>query len=97
MSEQLQHHMANLRVSTEAAEKELQGLLAGKKISATRLRKHLMDAKKESHAFRSATTTFTKGLPTKTKAHAPKAKEEGNEEVEIMEVEPVKKNKSKKK
>jgi len=85
--------MANLRVSTEAAEKELQGLLAGKKISATRLRKHLMDAKKESHAFRSATTAFTKGLPTKTKAHAPKA--EAVEEVE--EVEPVKKNKSKKK
>jgi hypothetical protein len=91
MSEQLKNHMANLKVSTEAAEKELQGLLAGKKISAARLRKHLMDAKKESHAFRSATTTFTKGLPIKTKV--PKTP---MVEVEVMKVEPVKTRKSKK-
>jgi hypothetical protein len=63
LSDQLQ----KLKASVEIAENELGSLNSGRKSAGPRLRKSLMDIKKYSHSMRSATTEFSKSLPTKTR------------------------------
>ena len=54
------------------AESELNSLLAGRKASASRVRKSLQEIKKLSHALRKAIVEFTKTLPTKKRSLSPK-------------------------
>lgn len=69
LAEQLQ----SLKNNLEIAEKELASLNAGRKSSAPRLRKSLMDVKKMSHTMRSATTSYARDLPTKPRKPKPAA------------------------
>ena len=63
----LQDQLASLKSNLEIAERELNLLNSGRKSSAPRLRKSLMDLKKSSHAMRASTTLYAKELPTKTR------------------------------
>lgn len=74
----LQEQFANLKSTMDIAEKELNMLNSGRKSSAPRLRKSLMDLKKNSHSLRSATTEYTRSLPTKTRV-----KKESKEEPKV--------------
>ena len=53
------------------AESELNSLLAGRKASASRVRKSLQEIKKLSHALRKAIVEHLKTLPTKKRSLAP--------------------------
>ena len=89
LAEQLQAMKNNL----EIAEKELASLNAGRKSSAPRLRKSLMDLKKASHTMRSATTSYARDLPTKPRKPKPPAEPEPEEPAEP--VKPKRKPKAK--
>ena len=67
------------------AESELNSLLAGRKASASRVRKSLQEIKKLSHALRKAIVEHLKTLPTKKRALSPKAEEPKPESAESAE------------
>ncbi len=71
------------------AESELNSLIAGKKASASRVRKSLQEVKKLSHLLRKAIVEFTKTLPTKKRALSPNTKEEPTEPVAPVAVKTV--------
>ena len=82
---QLQDHLNVLRQHVDTSERELNTLIAGRKVSSARLCKSLMVIKSTSHAMRTATTDFTKTLPTKTKVSKPAlVKNEEQAPVEVL-------------
>jgi hypothetical protein len=67
----LSESINNIKTHIYVAESELNSLLAGKKASASRVRKSLQEIKKLSHALRKAIVEHLKTLPTKKRALSP--------------------------
>jgi hypothetical protein len=67
----LSESINNIKTHIFVAESELNSLLAGKKASASRVRKSLQEIKKLSHALRKAIVEHLKTLPTKKRSLAP--------------------------
>ena len=61
----LSESINNIKTHIFVAESELNSLLAGKKASASRVRKSLQEVKKLSHLLRKAIVEHVKTLPTK--------------------------------
>ena len=68
----LNEQITEIKTHIFVAESELNSLVAGKKASASRVRKSLQQIKKLSHLLRKAIVEFTKTLPTKKRALSPK-------------------------
>jgi hypothetical protein len=63
----IEDQFAMLKSQLATAEEEYGALKAGKKSSAPRLRKSLMNLKNQSHAMRASTTAYVRELPTKSR------------------------------
>jgi uncharacterized protein (DUF3084 family) len=61
----LREQLDSLKNHLQSAELEYEQLQGGKKASASRLRKSLMNMKTVSHTARGTTTNYMKALPTK--------------------------------
>ena len=68
----LNEQITEIKTHIFVAESELNSLVAGKKASASRVRKSLQQIKKLSHLLRKAIVEFTKTLPTKKRSLSPK-------------------------
>ena len=68
----LNEQINEIKTHIFVAESELNDLIAGKKASASRVRKSLQQIKKLSHLLRKAIVDFTKTLPTKKRSLSPK-------------------------
>jgi predicted sulfurtransferase len=64
----LSEQITEIKTHIYVAESELNDLIAGKKASASRVRKSLQQIKKLSHLLRKAIVEFTKTLPVKKRA-----------------------------
>ncbi len=85
----LNEQIQEIKIHLLVAESELNELIAGKKASASRVRKSLQEIKKLSHLLRKSIVDFTKSLPTKKRSLSPKTKEEPTESVAPVAVKPV--------
>jgi predicted sulfurtransferase len=81
----LNESIAEIKTHIFVAESELNDLIAGKKASASRVRKSLQQIKKLSHLLRKAIVEFTKTLPVKKRALSPKTEEPKTEEPKVEE------------
>jgi uncharacterized membrane protein len=71
------------------AESELNSLIAGKKASASRVRKSLQQIKQLSHALRKSIIQYLQTLPTKKRSLSPKPTEEPAEPIAPVATKPV--------
>ena len=78
----LSEQLASLKSHIAECENELKSLESGRKSSAPRLRKQLMNIKTKSHGMRGSTMEYLKSLPTKTKE--PKKETEEPKKAEIL-------------
>jgi len=85
----LNEQINEIKTHLLVAESELNELVAGKKVSAGRVRKSLQQIKKLSHLLRKSIVDFTKSLPTKKRALSPKTTEEPTEPVAPVATKPV--------
>ena len=65
MALSIDDQLASLKTHIASVEAEYLRLKAGNKSSSSRVRKSLMDIKKQSHAMRGSITDYVKSLPTK--------------------------------
>ncbi len=63
----LSEQLSSLKSHIAECENELKSLESGRKSSAPRLRKQLMNIKNKSHTMRGSTMEYLKGLPVKSK------------------------------
>jgi hypothetical protein len=63
----IDEQIAKIKTHTENIETEYNSLKSGRKSAAPRLRKSLLNLKKEAHTMRASTTEFLHSLPTQKK------------------------------
>ena len=67
----IDEQIAKIKTHTENIETEYNSLKLGRKSAAPRLRKSLLNLKKEAHIMRASTTEFLHSLPTQKKTKTP--------------------------